>query len=287
MVDFILKNLDNTSNNPKAVIAATIDFSKAFNRMSHNRIITILSDLNIPTCALKMIISYLSNRKLCVRYHGAVSSDRSMPGGGPQGTLLIVLLFILQVNFAGAPCVVPATLPKGVAGPEPNPSTVLTPAPCHTENKTENKKFVDDLTILEVVDLKDNLIPKDITIGPLNFHERHGLQLPPEKTILQHKLGDLLKFTEENKMVINAKKTKILPFNFTKSMHFIQEMSFPGGGTLDVIYQTKLVGVIIDTSLSWGPHIEFSVRNALKKLWLLIRFKNLGASKAQLLHFIN
>ena len=75
MFDFVLRNLDDASKTPKAVIAATVDFSKAFNRMEHNTIITILSDLNIPTCALRIIISYLSNRSLCIRYHGAVSSD--------------------------------------------------------------------------------------------------------------------------------------------------------------------------------------------------------------------
>ena len=283
MIDFILSNLDNSSKEPKAVIAATVDFSKAFNRMSHNKIVTILSDLNIPTCALRLIISYLTNRTLCIRYHGAVSSDRSMPGGGPQGTLLIVLLFILQVNHAGDPCPVPATLPDGFAGPEPDPNTVTTLQACHSVGKTENKKFVDDLTLLEVVKLKNNLVPKEVLIGPPNFHERHGLQFPAENTILQHKLDDLLAFTQENEMKINVKKTNIIPFNFTKSLDFIPELSFPGGDPIDVIYQTKLVGVIVDSTLSWGPHVEYIVKNASKKLWLLIRFKNLGATQDQLL----
>ena len=283
MTDFILRNLDDSSKGPKAVVAVTVDFSKAFNRMSHNRIITILSDLNIPTCALKLIISYLSNRSLCIRYHGAVSSDRVMPGGGPQGTLLIVLLFILQVNLAGAPCSVPPTLPEGTAGPEPDPESVAPPLPCQRIGETENKKFVDDLTLLEVVNLKDNLVKKTASTSPPNFHERHGLWLPPEKTVLQHKLEDLQKFTQENEMLINAKKTKVIPFNFTKSSDFIPELSFPDGEQLDVIYQTKLVGVIVDSSLNWWPHIEYTVTNATKKLWLLIRFRNVGATQNQLL----
>ena len=283
MIDFIHRNLDNSSRTPAAVVAATVDFSKAFNRMSHNIIVTILSDLNIPTCALRLIISYLTDRSMCIRYHGAVSSDRSMPGGGPQGTLLIVLLFILQVNHAGDPCSVPATLAPGVPGPEPNPDEVSDPKPCQSLGTTENKKYVDDLTLLEVLKLKGFLIPKDSFIGPLNFHERHNLHLPPVKTILQHNLRDLLSFTEENKMKINLKKTKIIPFNFTKTMDFIPELSFPGGDPLEVIYQTKLVGVIVDSTLSWGPHVEYTVKNASKKLWLLVRFKSRGATQDQLL----
>ena len=283
MIDFILSNLDNSSKNPGAVIAATVDFSKAFNQMSHNKIVTILSDLNIPTCALRIIISYLSNRSLCIRYHGAVSSDRDMPGGGPQGTLLIVLLFILQVNLAGDACLPPATLPEGVSGPEPDPDSVAPPKPCQTVGKTENKKFVDDLTMIEHISLKNNLEPIEPFIGPSNFHDRHGLRLPAENTILQHKLKDLLDFTEENHMKINMKKTKIIPFNFTKTRDFTPELSFPDGEAIEVIYQTKLVGLVIDSSLSWGPHVEYTTKNACKKLWQLIRFKNLGASQSQLI----
>ena len=84
-------------------------------------------------------------------------------------------------------------------------------------------------------------------------------------------------------MKINLKKTKIIPFNFTKTMDFIPELSFPGGDPLEVIYQTKLVGVIIDSTLSWGPHVEYTVKNASKKLWLLVRFKSRGATQDQLL----
>ena len=281
MVDFILKSLDNNAKNPSAVLGVTIDFSKAFNRMSHNKIITILSDLNIPTCALRLIISYLTERSMCIRYSGAVSSDRRMPGGGPQGTLLIVLLFILQVNLAGEPCLPPTTLAPGVAGPEPQvcDQPVL---PCQTEGKSENKKFVDDLTFLEAVSLKD-LVPKDNFIGPLNFHERHGLHLPSNATISQHKLADLQSFTEDNDMKINFKKTKVIPFNFSKTKDFIPELSFPSSEPLEVVYQTKLVGLVISSNLSWGPHVDYTVENASKKLWLLVRFKNRGAKQEQLL----
>ena len=76
MLDFIHRKLDASSSNPTAVLAGLVDFNKAFNRMDHNIIITILSDLTVPTCALKLIISYLSNSKMCVRYNGATSMTK-------------------------------------------------------------------------------------------------------------------------------------------------------------------------------------------------------------------
>ena len=55
---------------------------------------------------------------MCVRFNGAESAEQSIPGGGPQGGLLTVLLFDLQVNLAGCPCTTLKTLPEGVEGPE-------------------------------------------------------------------------------------------------------------------------------------------------------------------------
>ena len=50
-----------------------------------------------------------------------------------------------------------------------------------------------------------------------------------------------------------------------------------------MVYQTKLVGLIVSSNLSWGPHVDYTAVNASKKLWLLVRFKNRGGSQDQLL----
>ena len=292
MIHFILGKLD--TKNPKAVIATLVDFSKAFNRISHNRLLTILSDLNIPCCALKLISSYLTNRSMCVRYNGAVSDFQPTPGGGPQGSLLIVLFFILLVNDAGKPCKIEATLPDGFEGPEPNPFHV--PAlgdpdpvqsvhhlpPCHDQDKVEKLKYVDDLTLLEEIDLTKLEKIKPF-IGPLNFHERHGFYLPKEKSILQHQLNDLVALTAENEMKINEKKTLAIPFNFSKTRDFIPQLSINGNENIDVIYHTKLLGIIITSDLSWSSHIDYITKKAAKNFWILIRFKRLGATPDKLL----
>ena len=209
--DFIHHSLDNTSSNPTAVACALVDFSKAFNRIDHNVIVTILSDLNIPTCTLRLITSYLSNRRMCVRYNGATSSEQVIPGGGPQGGLLTVLLFNLQVNLAGAPCPLMPVLPSLLSEPHQQPHG---PMPqCHQHDKTNKKKYVDDLSMLEKINLMSALVPSPSIIGPPNFYESSGLTLPPDNSILQHQLADLDNFTSETKMKINYKKTKLMVFN--------------------------------------------------------------------------
>ena len=282
MLDFIQMNLDNGSKKPTAVVCGLVDFSKAFNRMDHNVIVTILSDLNVPTCALRLVMSYLSNRRMCVRYNGATSDEQAIPGGGPQGGLLTVLFFDLQVNLAGAPCPLLPSLPLGVFGPELGQ---LQPGPlplCHQKEKIQKKKYVDDLSMLEIIDLKTTLVPSPQIIGPPNLHERPGLSLPADQSILQHQLADLADFTIRNKMKINHKKTKVIPFNFSKKFDFLPQLHFPSCDPLEVIYSTRLLGVTITSDLSWSTHVDDITMRATQKLWVLIRFKTLGATTDQL-----
>ena len=99
LINFILSNQEQTS--PTAILAVMVDFSKAFNRQDHGILITKLSDMGVPGWLLKLVIAFLTKRKMVVRYKGAVSSPRELPGGGPQGTLLGLLLFIVLINGAG------------------------------------------------------------------------------------------------------------------------------------------------------------------------------------------
>ena len=287
MLHWILEKLDNSANEPSAVLAVLIDFSKGFNRMSPVILVTLLSDLNIPTCALRLIISYLSNRSMVTTYNGAVSSSQHLCGGGPQGSLLIVILFCLQVNAAGNPCPrldVNPPLPAGVHGPTCEPVYEDPPEACHQVENTEKKIYVDDLSELEVIALKKMLVKMNPEfIGPLNYHEQCRLVLPPEKSILQHKLKDIQNFTEKNMMLVNKKKTMVMPFNFSTKHDFIPRLNFPGGEPLKVIYETKLLGVTISSDLTFSAHVEEITRKATKNMWLLLRFRDMGASRYQLL----
>ena len=70
------------------------------------------------------------------------------------------------------------------------------------------RKYIDDLTILEAIDLRQTLTAIDPDfIGPQDFHSRCGLSLPQNQSILQHKLEDIHQFTVDNMMMIN--KTRL------------------------------------------------------------------------------
>ena len=74
-VNFILYNQDLKI--PHAVLAVMIDFAKAFNRINHNIIITILSDMGVPGWLLRIVIGFLTERELIVRYNGGLFIKKS------------------------------------------------------------------------------------------------------------------------------------------------------------------------------------------------------------------
>ena len=97
--NFILYNQD--MKNPHAVLAMCIDFSKAFNRQNHHTLMKILNDMKVPSWLLRIIMAFLKDRELILKYKGKLSESKSLPGGTPQGTRLGMFLFLLLINFAG------------------------------------------------------------------------------------------------------------------------------------------------------------------------------------------
>ena len=75
-----------------------IDFSKAFNMVSHEILIEKLMAGGIKDEALEWIVSYLDNRKQCTRANNINSRVIQVPNGVPQGSSLGPLLFIYYIN---------------------------------------------------------------------------------------------------------------------------------------------------------------------------------------------
>ena len=57
--------------------------------------------MGVPGWLLKLVISFLSDRSMRVKYKGKLSGFYPLPGGGPQGALLGLFLFLVLINDAG------------------------------------------------------------------------------------------------------------------------------------------------------------------------------------------
>ena len=278
LFDFILSSTDTRNNIPKAVMIALVDFSKAFNRINHAKVITRLSDWGVPGWLLKILISYLKERSMIVRYKGANSSQHLLPGGGPQGSLLGMILYLIEVSDAGmevptqpSPC---DRIIDVISAPYP-------PTPAITEGQIRIK-YVDDLSLGECLRLDTNLASSLDRKGPRTYHDRNGLILPPQNTKLQMKLDELAEYANLHDMKINTGKSKIMPFNFTRKYDFTPEYSI-GGTPLENVYSTKLLGLQITSDCKWNSNTNFIVTKASQKLWFLRRLKTLGSTQDTLL----
>jgi hypothetical protein len=158
-VNFILFN--QYLKVPHVVFAAMVDFSKAFNRINHNIIITILSEMGVTGWLLRIVIRFLSDRELVLRYKGGTLCRK--------GTRLGLFLFLILINGAGF-----GRLQKHTGQHITKPLSKRTPI------QNIHMKFIDDMTLATAINLRSALVanPNQNPPRPLAYHDRTQHILP-------------------------------------------------------------------------------------------------------------
>ena len=223
--------------------------------------------MHAPGWLLAILFSYLSGRSMTMTYGKSTSTHRWLPGSTPQGALLGGLIFIVKYNGA---CLRPRI-----------PRILL------SLSQFISVKFVDDHSSAVRINLKLCLSKDPVDRPkPLNFHERTEHILMPHTNVLQSTLNDLHKFTVDNLMKINISKTNIMLFNTSRKFDFPPELRLPGSAQyLNVIENTKLLGVKLTTDLRWSDHTSYLCKNAASRFWMLRRMKLLKIDPSIIVDF--
>ena len=191
LLKFIHEYLD--LKNPYAVMLAMIDTVKAFNRVSHQMVIEDLHDMHVPVWLLLILTSYLTGRSMILTYKGSSSSPRSLPGSSPQGAFLGIFFFVVKYNAASLRPHIPRITFNTVCTAKYKTCKLEV---CRKHAKDMHALYIDDLSELEAIELKKQLISDPVERPfPLNYHERTKHVLPAG-SILQKNLNKIEVFTE-------------------------------------------------------------------------------------------
>ena len=177
MIDRILSDTDNNSKGEvNAVLATLYDIVRQCPKLG----VEAFMDCGVRPSLIPMLVSYLQDRTMVVKWHGETSSVRKLHGGGPQGATFGIWEYLAQSNKS-ADCVDPEY----------------------------RFKFVDDLTVLEKINL--------LIVGMSSYYSKasvpsdiadHNQIIPSELLKSQDYLTQIKEWTDNQKMILNDREKK-------------------------------------------------------------------------------
>ena len=201
---------------------------------------------------MPVLISYMTDRQMIVKYKGVQSKPKPLTGGAPQGTLLGGIKY----NITSGDCSVDTVAQK------------------------DRFRYYDDLEILEFIVLNDLLVQ-------YNFQEHIAsdigidqLYLPSENYKMQGYLNDISEWTDKNLMELNERKSNYIIFTRSKS-EFSTRLTLKEI-TLDRLSVTKLLGVWLQEDMGWETNVKQICKKAYSRIPILGKLKYAGIQNEDL-----
>ena len=88
-----IEDLSKSLNDKQQIDMAILDFSKAFDTVSHSKFLYKVNHYGIRNNTLNWIKSWITNRTQQVVLNGATSNQAQVKSGAPQGTVMGQLVF--------------------------------------------------------------------------------------------------------------------------------------------------------------------------------------------------
>ena len=93
-----IEDLSKSLNDKQQIDMAILDFSKAFDTVSHSKLLYKLDHYGVRTNTLNWIRSWITNRTQRVVINGTTSNQVPVKSGVPQGTVLGPLMLLVFIN---------------------------------------------------------------------------------------------------------------------------------------------------------------------------------------------
>ena len=243
LVDRVLKLLD--SNAKQAILLTMVDWKSAFDLQDPTLAIKKFCKMGVRSSLVPLLISYLSDRSMRVKFNGQLSDVPTLIGGGPQGTLLGLIEYLVQSND--------------------NADSI---------SKENRFKFVDDLSMLELIALGDILVNYDFQNHVASDIANDDLYLLPENFDMQSNLDKIAEWTHSNKMKINTNKSNYM--FLTRSHEKFSSRLTIDKKKLDQVNEVKLLGVWLSDDLSWARNTSELCKKAYSRISMISKLKYVG-----------
>ena len=179
LIKFIDRILEALDKNPKsetcAVLATLVDWKQAFLRQCPKLGVESFRKNGVRPALIPMLVSYFQGRQMKVKWHGHMSSERDLNGGGPQGSTFGLWEYLSQSND-NADCI----------------------------DEADRFKFVDDLSFLEIIYMLNvGLSSYNIRAHVPSHIPTHNQVIWGENLESQAQLEKINNWTKEKKMMLN------------------------------------------------------------------------------------
>ena len=249
LVDKIKNILDNPESD--AVILNSYDWSGAFDRVDPTEVAIKLVKVGIRSSLVKVLIDFLNERKMIVKMNGKTSSTLDLIGGGPQGSIIGQLLYIIASDDVA-------------------------------EDTAEEEKFkyIDDLSLVDAITTKNNLVQYDVNRRVPNDVATEQLFLPTVAFKSQARNENISKWTCENKMKLNTEKSNYMVITRKKET-FATRLKLDDK-TVERQTQIRHLGVWLSENMSWDKNISEICKKAYARIRMLSKLKYVGTTQKDL-----
>jgi hypothetical protein len=206
LIEFIMEALETGD---QAIVMLCADFSKGFDQIHPIRLITTFADMGIPGYLLNLIISYMTNRRMRVKYNGTMSDEQPLSGGSPQGSLLSVIVFCIYTSGCGM------KLENQIKEATPGDYHQM---PFNQPMRNENKirlKYIDDTSMAAKIaleqlfqlkyerDVPEFLFDTEHWDGTANARKFTNFEMTEERNGVHEMIDDVNCFVKLNFMKVN------------------------------------------------------------------------------------
>ena len=213
----LLDQISHAMEQGEYVLGVFLDFSKAFDTVNHDILLSKLDHYGIRGVANKWVSSYLSNRTQYVSYDGHTSVSKNIKCGVPQGSILGPLLFLIYIN----------DLSK-------------------ISHHLYMIMFADDTNVF-----------------------LSGQNLAELESVMNSELKCMYEWLCANKLSLNINKTHYMIFAPARKKILYDCHLRIENEEISRVYETKFLGVMLDSNLTWKSHIKYIKSKLCKSLGII------------------